>query len=305
MDTLTDLHLRPALLAEGYTDPELMRMRRAGVLTTVRDGAYLRADDERLGVPEARHSLLVRSTVPRLRSPAAVSHQSAGVLHGLPAWSVALDRVHVTRAGTGGGRTSGKLCLHVSPLDERETIRIGGLTVTTPERTVDDVARTLPLEQALPIVDQALRTGLCSPEGLAGARERAAHWPGGPQAARVIGFADGRSTNVGESRSRLALHLAGLPAPELQWEVRTARGRYLGRVDFAWPGFGVVGEFDGRAKYTEYLRPGQTEADAVWAEKRREDAIRSTGLWVVRWGWSDLDHFDRIVALLRARFAAA
>lgn len=304
MNTLTDLHLRPALLADGYTDPELMRMRRAGQITTVRDGAYLGADDERLDVPEARHALLVRSTVPRLRSPAAVSHQSAVVLHGLPAWSVPLDRVHATRAGTGGGRTSGKLRLHVSPLDEHETMQIGDLTVTTPERTMDDIARTLDVEQAVPILDQALRTGLCTPAGLAEARERAARWPGGPQAARALRFADGRSTNVGESRSRLALHRAGLPAPELQWDVRTPEGRFLGRVDFAWPAFGVVGEFDGRAKYTEYLRPGQTEADAVWAEKRREDAIRGTGLWVVRWVWSDLDHFDRIAALLRARFAA-
>lgn len=304
MDTLTDLHLRPALLADGYTDPELMRMRRAGLITTVRDGAYLRADDERLDDPEARHTLLIRSTVPKLRSPAAVSHQSGAVLHGLSAWSVPLDRVHVTRAGTGGGRTSGKLNLHVSPLDEHETTRIGDLTVTTPERTMDDIARTLPLDQALPILDQALRKGLCTPAGLAGAHERTARWPGGPQAGRVIGFGDGRSTNVGESRSRLAMHLAGLPAPELQWEVRTPQGRFLGRVDFAWPEFGVVGEFDGLAKYTEYLRPGQTVADAVVAEKRREDAIRSTGLWVVRWVWSDLDHFDRIAALLRARFTS-
>lgn len=232
-----------------------------------------------------------------------MSHQSAAVLFGLPAWSVPLDRVHATRAGTGGGRTSGKLRLHVSPLDEHETRRIGDLTVTTPERTMDDIARTLNIEQAVPILDQALRAGLCTPAGLAEARERAAHWPGGPQAARALRFADGRSTNVGESRSRLAVALAGLPAPELQWEVRAADGRFLGRVDFAWPAFGVVGEFDGRAKYTEYLRPGQTEADAVWAEKRREDAIRSTGLWVVRWVWSDLDRFDRIAALLRTRLA--
>lgn len=304
MDSLTDLHLRPALLADGYTDPELMRLRRAGVVTTVRDGAYLRSDDVRLGDPAARHALLVRSTVPRLGSPAAVSHQSAAVLYGLPTRSVPLDRVHVTRAGTGGGRTSGRLRLHVSPLDDDETTVVQGLTVTTPARTMDDLARTLDLDRAVPMLDQALRTGLCSPEGLAAARGRAAHWPGGPQAARAVAFADGRSANVGESRSRLALHRAGLPAPQLQWEVRTAQGRFLGRVDFAWPELGVVGEFDGRAKYTEYLRPGQSEADAVFAEKRREDAIRGTGLWVVRWVWSDLDHFDPVAALLRDRFAA-
>lgn len=44
---------------------------------------------------------------------------------------------------------------------------------------------------------------------------------------------------------------------------------------------------DGKVKYGRYLRPGQTPGDAVFAEKRREDALRDYGLEVVRWVWDE------------------
>ena len=94
-----------------------------------------------------------------------------------------------------------------------------------------------------------------------------------------------------------------VPAPVLQWEV-PARGR-VGRTDFAWPEQRTVGEFDGRIKYGRLLRPGQQPGDAVFEEKRREDAIRDTGLRVVRWVWDELDCFGDVVERLWRAFAAA
>ena len=70
--------------------------------------------------------------------------------------------------------------------------------------------------------------------------------------------------------------------------MRTASGGVVGRTDFAWEEQRVVGEFDGRIKYGRLLRPGQDPGDAVFEEKRREDAIRDEGWGVVRWVWSDL-----------------
>ena len=66
-------------------------------------------------------------------------------------------------------------------------------------------------------------------------------------------------------------------------------GTSIGRSDFAWEEFGTVGEFDGKAKYGALLRPGQTAADAVYAEKLREDEIRDAGWQVARWTWPDFD----------------
>jgi hypothetical protein len=120
----------------------------------------------------------------------------------------------------------------------------------------------------------------------------------------VVEFADGLSESVGESRSRVAIQRAGLPSPVLQWDVTDDRGRWLARTDFGWPRLRTVGEFDGQAKYGRLRRPGQSVADAVLAEKRREDAIRATGLAVVRWAWPDLADFAETADTLRHRFHA-
>jgi hypothetical protein len=40
-------------------------------------------------------------------------------------------------------------------------------------------------------------------------------------------------------------------------------------------------------KYGRLLKPGQTAADVVYEEKRREDALRDHRWEMVRWGWSD------------------
>jgi hypothetical protein len=118
----------------------------------------------------------------------------------------------------------------------------------------------------------------------------------------VVAFADGRSGSVGESRSRVAIDAAGLPPPVLQWEVFAASGVFIGRVDFAWPMFRTVAEFDGKVKYGRLLRPGQDAGEAVYEEKRREDALRDEDLRMVRWGWLDIDPFTETAARLRRAF---
>jgi hypothetical protein len=50
------------------------------------------------------------------------------------------------------------------------------------------------------------------------------------------------------------------------------------------------------------LRPGQSATDVLVEEKRREDAIRATGLAVVRWTWDELAPFTDTADTLRHRF---
>ena len=106
---------------------------------------------------------------------------------------------------------------------------------------------------------------------------------------------------MGESRSRVILHRWKLPPSALQFEVSSADGAVIGRTDFAWEEHGLVGEFDGRIKYGRLLRPGQDAGDAVFREKRREDAIRDEGWGVLRWTWADLHRPDRFAARVRRR----
>jgi hypothetical protein len=286
-----DILRRGRLLADGYSPAELRRDVRTGALFALRRGAY--ADPAQLpGSPEARHVLAVRAAWPALVSDAVISHASAAALFGLPLWGVRLDRVHVTRVRTHGGRVDPRLHVHSAKLTEGEIVVRDGIAVTSPSRTVVDLARSLPFEQAVSMADAALHQQLVVPEELADALGRAARRPGLAAARRVDAFADGLSESPGESRSRVHMRRFGLPEPVLQMPISTRLGTYY--VDFGWPQFRAVGEFDGLVKYGRLLRPGQDPGEAVVAEKRREDAIREEGWRVTRWIWLEIERFDGV-----------
>ncbi|TKV60474.1 hypothetical protein FDO65_01840 [Nakamurella flava] len=147
--------------------------------------------------------------------------------------------------------------------------------------------------------DHALRRGLVARGQLSDSAARATRRSGVRTAHQVVAFADPGAESVGESRSRIVIDRAGLPRPELQYRVRDRQGGVLARTDFWWPEFSTVGEFDGKAKYSRVLSGGRNEADAVFAEKVREDRIRDLGLQVVRWTWSDLDDPRTLAARIR------
>ena len=294
--------LRSELRAAGYTDHEVARLRRRGELVPVRRGAYLRGG---LPVdPVQQHLNAIRAAVAQLGPWAVVSHVSAAVLHGWGTWAIPLDRVWVARPKRSAARTTGNLQVRSAPLGPEEIGCVDGIAVTSAARTVVDLARTVGFEQAVIIADQALARGAVGDDGLRAALVRAAGWWGVPAARRAVQFADAGSGSVGESRSRVAIARAGLPAPELQWRVGDRRGGHVGTVDFGWREQCTVGEFDGLVKYGRLLSPGQTAADAVVAEKLREDALRAQGLTVVRWTWRNLADFTPTADRLRHHLAA-
>jgi hypothetical protein len=284
---LSAMRSRGDALADGFSDHELGRLTGAGEWRRLRRGAYWLGDapDDRI----AQHRLLVHATVRGLKRPAVVSHQSAAVLLGLPLWRVSLQTVHVTRRPRASSDVGRLLRCHVARLRDDDVVEVDGVEVTSPTRTALDLARSLPFESAVVAVDGALHERLVDPHLL---RERLIDivgTPGSRSAARVVGFADRRSESVGESRSRVLFQRLGLHPSTLQLPIRTADGTRLGRVDFGWEEERVVGEFDGRIKYGRLLRPGQDPGDAVFEEKRREDAIRSEGWGMVRWTWADIE----------------
>lgn len=95
----------------------------------------------------------------------------------------------------------------------------------------------------------------------------------------------------------------GVPLPELQRELRDDAGRLIARVDFWWEEKRLVGEFDGKVKYTRDLAPDGDVPRVVWAEKKREDRVRRRRCSVERWTWADLHRpqawSDRLRSALR------
>jgi hypothetical protein len=299
----TGLAFRPTLLAAGYTDDELRAARRRGEIVAVRRGAYADAADPRLTDAAARHVLSVRAAVRRLGAGAVVSHASAAALLGLPVWGAPLDRVHVTRDRRSGGRRGRELHVHAAPLRPGDVLEVGGLPVTGPARTVCDLAREAGSVAGVVAADAALAAGLVDRAALRAAAAAARGLTGCADARRAAAFAEAGSTSVGESRSRFLIARAGLPPPVLRHPVHDRRGALVGRTGFAWPELRTVGEFDGLQAYGRLLRPGQSAADAVVAEKLREDRLRDEGLRVVRWTWPELDDFAVVAARLRRAFA--
>jgi hypothetical protein len=295
------VNLRPNLLAAGLSDRELRLQRRRGTITAVRPGAYVVDDPAR--DDELHHRLAIDAAVANLGAGSVISHVSAAVLHGLTLWDTSLERVHATRDRRSGARTSRLLHLHAAALEPDEVVGADGLLVTSLPRTLVDLARTLPFEQALVPADAALHTHRVTRADLDDALDRATGRPGNSRARQVLAFARPGATNPGESRSRLAIHRAGLPPPVLQHDLRTSAGVFLGIVDFWWEEFDTVGEFDGRVKYGRLLCPGQDPGDVVFAEKVREDAIRADDHGMVRWIWREIAPFAEVELRIRATFA--
>ena len=102
----------------------------------------------------------------------------------------------------------------------------------------------------------------------------------------------------------------GVVAFEAIWQhERVGRVELLhgdaGDAELIWlfvPQYRAVGEFDGLVKYGRLLRPGQDAGQAVFEEKRREDAIRDEDWRVTRWTWPDLEPFEGVARRIERSF---
>lgn len=292
-----ELFLARDLVATGHDYAQLTRMHRQGALHHLRRGAYipvnLATEDQRRLSVEAGYRLATSDSV--------LSFGSAAVLHGLPVWPDAVERVHLTRSRRFSGRIRSAVHVHVALLDEADVTAIGGMRVTSLARTCADLARTVPLRQAVAAGDQALRRGMTRGQ-LADQVDAAARRYGVGRARVVTRLVDERSESVGESVSRCAMIEAGICLPELQ-AVISGDG-FDARVDFLWRAQRVIGEFDGKIKYGRLLRRGEHPGDVVYAEKLREDRLRELGYRVVRWTWHDLADLSTFAERIRRALRA-
>jgi hypothetical protein len=101
--------------------------------------------------------------------------------------------------------------------------------------------------------------------------------------------------------SRVQIFECGLTMPVLQQRFDDDRG-LIGFVDFFWPDFDLIGEFDGLVKFKkpEFMR-GRTDSEVLTDEKEREDRLRDTKQHphVTRWIWATLSPVGQLEAQLR------
>lgn len=145
----------------------------------------------------------------------------------------------------GDRHSAGGLLVRSYSLAPDEVCCARGMRVTTPARTGFDLGRTLGQDRAVPIIDALMAaTGLKAAELIALADGQ----PGLRGVRRLRATAelcDGGAESPQESRVRLVLVKAGLPAPETQIDFRDEYGHVFIRVDMGWRKWKVAVEYDG------------------------------------------------------------
>jgi very-short-patch-repair endonuclease len=129
--------------------------------------------------------------------------------------------------------------VHRSRRLERDVTSRRGIPLTTPTRTLLDLATTLSANQLEAAVNEADVLDLIDPEALRGDLERRKGQPG---VRPLREFLDRHTYRMAESElERRFLRLvrrSGLPLPDTQVQI-------AGRTDFHWPELGLVVETDG------------------------------------------------------------
>ena len=285
---------RRDLIAGGMTRKGISDAVTQGALTVLAPGYYV--DPVELGrFDEHRHLSLALGVVANMADGTALAGVSAAVNLGLPVLGADLSHVHVARAGM---RASGTQVTSISVLHRnvtpQELAPIGEVLSTSVARTIIDVARTQSVRAATSAGDAALRRKLCDESDLKAQFERMGPVHGCGRARSVIARLDGRAESPLESWSRLVIARSRLPMPDLQREIFDEHARLVGRVDFFWEEFGVVGECDGMGKYFgEYSEKSVREI--LDEEKFRAQELQDLGYVVVRWSWRELLHRPQVV----------
>jgi hypothetical protein len=253
---------------------------------------------------DQQHLLRAMAVLRTACTKVALSHVTALIKLGAPAWDLSLDDVHVTRLDGRAGRREAGVAQHCGLTLPEDVTEIDGITVTSATRTAIDLTMITDVEHSLPAIDHLLHTKATDKDALRARARLCDVWPGTLATDLTIRLADGRMESVGESRSHYMFWVGGLPKAEPQFEVYDELGQLFARVDFAWAEYGVFLEFDGKVKYQKFRREGETVLDAILREKKREERIcRLTGWRCIRIVWADLYKPEETIAYIRGVLA--
>jgi len=228
-----------------------------------------------------------------------VSYASAALMYGLSVWNVPLNRVHVTRnRRRSGGRKDPRVHLHAAPLGSADVVEIDGLLVTSVALTLLDIARTVPMEQAVVVADQALARHLVTAEELGDAIAERRRWPGMPAARAAHWSSPPRAAGASASRA------AGWPLPAPGCRCRSCSGRSPTRQAGSWAKWTSAGPLCARSASSTAVSSTAPSRTRPRRFIRRSCArtLRGEDLGVVRWGWDALTDYRDTAARLRRQY---
>lgn len=273
---------RAEAIALGMPPRTLRRRVADGLLVELRPGV--------LALPGASDPHVLDLHMACRKLGAIVSHESAAYLHGIIRPRHIKPTVSVPRNTTKD--LAGVRVHQVSDIADDQVLHIDGLRVTSPERTIIDLAashtdkglgRILDNGLAAGIVDYMTLTDLFAVLGRRGK----------PGTARLRRLMEARGLNFTPADTELERRLldvilgAGLPHPELQFKAPWLRA-VNGRVDMAYVQAKLIIEGDSR-RWHQLV-------DAFETDRLRDNAAQLAGWRVLRFTWLEITQNPERVA---------
>ncbi|WP_156762058.1 hypothetical protein [Microbacterium karelineae] len=264
----------------------------SGRLHRIRSGVYVDAAEWERTPPWDRDVARIHAFA--LKSPGTVFVlESAAALYTLPVLGKP-RHLHARAATASGARLTRDVQWHHTS-DEPDVTEAPGIAATSPIDTIVDLARTRHPAIARAAADALIRKTRINVATLLSANDARISGRGRSAARWPLSTATGRVETPLESVSLCVIEWLGFEPPELQVEFALPDGS-IARADCYWPSVDVIGEADGREKYS---LDGSIPEDRMWSEKRREDALRRQARGVARWTWDDLRHPETMRQILR------
>jgi len=259
---------RAQLLERGLTRYSIDGRVRAKRLHLLHRGVY------RLGPVQSTHA---REFAAVLASgpTAVVSHRSAAWLWQLIPDPGDASPVELTMPASDRCRRPG-IRVHRAGLQPQEIAQFDGIPLTTPLRTIQDLATVLPSRELESALAQAERLNLLDRRDLAQRLATRSRKPGTPLLRTLLAEETGPAFTRSEAEERLLglIRKAQLPAPETNVRV----GSY--EVDFYWRRERLVVEVDGHAFHATNR--------AFENDRRRDSSLAASGIRVMRVTWKQL-----------------
>lgn len=182
--------------------------------------------------------------------------------------------IELTVPGRDPGHKSGLPVYRARRLDRRDVRRVRSLPVTSPARTLLDLAGVLPIEALETAVAEARARRLVRDRDLAAQLVRGRGRRGAAALRRLLDQENGPALTRSEAERRLLglVRAAALPAPEVNAKV----GRF--ELDFLWRRERVVVEVDGYAYHS-----GKR---AFERDRERDATLVASRYAVIRLTWS-------------------
>lgn len=285
------LIIRDRALHAGVDPDEIMKALRSGRLRRLQRGIYVCREDEVKPLTIARAAVLSAGV-----EDAVASHRTAARVHGIPIPRGTYPE-HVTVARNARRVPRKELTFHARSMGLGEVELIDGVPLTSPSRTLVDVAGVFPRLPAVWAVDDALRVGLvCRAQLERSLRQRPAA-PREAVARERIAEADGKAESILETAGRLALADGGVRLPVPQYRVTDGAG-FVAYVDGAYPDLRLGLEFDGQGPHSL--------PESIFRDRVRQNRLHALGWTVLRFTWWDVMHgTDAFVAQVSSMLAAA